>query len=311
MDFKTPVTLLQELCAKRRCTPEFTLFDDVVDTGKPSFVCHVSALGKNAIGKGNSKKVAKHAAAEALLDTLKDMNTSESLPVNEIMCNPYSDEMRENAVGALQNFCLTYMINIPRYEDVSQEGLPHARYFHVKCLIPPHTTEGTGRTKKQAKHVAAYIMLGKLKELVTPVSKREIQEKQNKAIERLCEQLEKDVKLPTNQRPQYFVDGDFDKLFKDKRFFRSEKFIALKCKDEVSVINLRNPIEFFENLMTELNLSWKRITIATIKGCHEEIKCLRVTDFRNVTFFGHGENELLAFKDAVRKALCWFATMGK
>jgi RISC-loading complex subunit TARBP2 len=95
-----------------------------------------------AIGSGRSKKEAKHDAAKCILTRLNQPGISsapepdpeEMLHVMDID-SPYKDMLQENAVGALQELCMTHEIQIPEYKVIGDEGPPHAKQFTVMCQV--------------------------------------------------------------------------------------------------------------------------------------------------------------------------------
>jgi dsRNA-specific ribonuclease len=78
---KTPVSLLQELCAKCGIVPTYEIMSSEGQIHDPIFVYRVTASDIIATAKGNSKKRAKHAAALAVLNEirLKSLGRNEKL----------------------------------------------------------------------------------------------------------------------------------------------------------------------------------------------------------------------------------------
>jgi dsRNA-specific ribonuclease len=94
-----------------------------------------------ATGSGRSKKEAKHDAARCILKKLNELGTSspDSSP-DEIMdisdvASPYKGVLQENAVGSLQELCMTHDIQVPEYKVIGDEGPPHAKQFTVLCQV--------------------------------------------------------------------------------------------------------------------------------------------------------------------------------
>lgn len=95
-----------------------------------------------AIGSGRSKKEAKHDAAKCLLNRLNaqgetsaaDPDTVGVLDVSDIT-SPYKGMLQENAVGALQELCMTNDIQVPEYTVTGDEGPPHAKQFTIMCQV--------------------------------------------------------------------------------------------------------------------------------------------------------------------------------
>jgi dsRNA-specific ribonuclease len=95
-----------------------------------------------AIGSGRSKKEAKHDAAKCLLNRLNaqgvtsatDPDTVGMLDVSDIT-SPYKGMLQENAVGALQELCMTNDMQVPEYTVTGDEGPPHAKQFTIMCQV--------------------------------------------------------------------------------------------------------------------------------------------------------------------------------
>lgn len=162
---KTPVTVLQELCTKRGIIPTYQDLPNSATPHAPCFVCEVMCQDFITQGQGKSKKEAKHAAAESMLKMLAD---------EEVVSSPYENKFKENAIGALADYCEEYGLEVPRYEFVREEGPAHDRRFTERCFVGSYGSETTERSKKQAKQVAALQMLTKLKDMVDPRVKEDI-----------------------------------------------------------------------------------------------------------------------------------------
>ena len=67
---KTPVTILQELMAKIKSTPQYEFHDGKEQTYPKEFICEVKCAGITAIGSGKSKKDAKQCAASSVLEKM-------------------------------------------------------------------------------------------------------------------------------------------------------------------------------------------------------------------------------------------------
>ena len=76
--FRTPISLLQEICTKSLCpAPVYELLDAEGKIHQPTFVFKCILNEKTqAIGKSNTKKKAKHLAALGVLNQLRLENIS-------------------------------------------------------------------------------------------------------------------------------------------------------------------------------------------------------------------------------------------
>ncbi|XP_037075906.1 RISC-loading complex subunit tarbp2-like isoform X3 [Pollicipes pollicipes] len=174
MPSKTPVSLLQELCAKRGITPKYELIQVEGAVHEPTFLYRATVGEFIASGQGQSKKKAKHAVAKAVLDmVLGNQAAPPGAPAPaaqaesplEQLVSPYDDGIPGNPVGQLQELCMAYRYPPPAYELSAEEGLPHERTFTIACRIGTAFTEtGVGKSKKIAKRQASNLMLSKLRE---------------------------------------------------------------------------------------------------------------------------------------------------
>lgn len=162
---KTPVSVLQELCTKRGIIPTYQDLPNSASPHAPCFVCEVMCQDFIARGQGKSKKEAKHAAAESMLKMLAE---------NEAVSSPYENKFKENAVGALFDFCEEYGLPAPVYEFVREEGPAHDRRFTERCFVGSWASEITDRSKKQAKQVVALQMLDRLRKIIDSRVKEDI-----------------------------------------------------------------------------------------------------------------------------------------
>jgi RISC-loading complex subunit TARBP2 len=103
-----------------------------------------------AVGSGRSKKEAKHDAATCILkrlNQLENSSTQEPGPDEVIhipdIPSPYKDMLHDNAVGALQELCMTHEIQIPEYKVIGDEGPPHAKQFTIMCQVSKLVESGS------------------------------------------------------------------------------------------------------------------------------------------------------------------------
>ncbi|GIY26535.1 RISC-loading complex subunit tarbp2 [Caerostris extrusa] len=179
---KTPISLLQELCAINGINPEYQLMSVEGAVHAPTFMYRVRVNEVVATATGQSKKKAKHAAAKAALEALltkeggfQDGFASDGVLVNaenlnEIIAEaavvPAVDEnCSKNPVGALQELCMKMKWQPPYYETEKATGLPHEKIFSIMCMVDSFQTSGEGKSKRLAKRQAADKMLIRLKAL--------------------------------------------------------------------------------------------------------------------------------------------------
>ncbi len=179
---KTPVSFLQEFCMKRKIVPAYQDLHDGTPSNTPVFFCEVTCMEFKTRGQGRSKKEAKHAAAEKMLEILKnrpDINFDEEtneVPIRDDtpIPSPYENKLKENAVGPLTDLCCEYKLPPPDYKFVREEGPPHDKRFTERCYVKSFAFEATEKTKKQAKQVVAHKMVSFLQNTIEPRAKMKI-----------------------------------------------------------------------------------------------------------------------------------------
>ncbi|KAK7789998.1 hypothetical protein R5R35_009210 [Gryllus longicercus] len=176
MGSKTPVSILQEMMARLGTPPTYNLIYDGSGTHTTVFKYRVNASNVTAIGSGRSKKEAKHEAARIALERLATHQIADTQPPGvppeavEVV-TPYKDQLKENAIGALHDMCATNEIPMPDYDLIEEKGAPHEKIFTFVCSVSKQREIGIGRTKKQAKQLAAFNMMNRLKESLSDVLK--------------------------------------------------------------------------------------------------------------------------------------------
>ncbi|XP_026273185.1 interferon-inducible double-stranded RNA-dependent protein kinase activator A homolog B isoform X2 [Frankliniella occidentalis] len=165
---QTAVAVLQELCMKRRWNPPIY---DTVDAGGPPndpiFEVAVTLCnGIKGVGRGRTKKAAKHEAAKKALEQIQERalpDVNINLSPNKPPINPHEDVGGANPVGELQNLCSAKHLPAPVYDVIGDEGEPHEKLFTYKCTVSQRSAQGTARKKQTAKHLSAQNMLAMLK----------------------------------------------------------------------------------------------------------------------------------------------------
>ncbi|XP_032517232.1 interferon-inducible double-stranded RNA-dependent protein kinase activator A homolog isoform X2 [Danaus plexippus] len=167
LPMKTPVSVLQELLARRGTVPKYELVQIEGMIHEPTFRYRVTVADLVALGTGRSKKEAKHSAAKALLDKLTgatpaDQPTNGTVPETSTVVSSFEDKLMGNPVGWLQELCMSRFWPPPSYhaenDDNVARRLPHERQFTIICTLLKRREVGTGKSKKLAKRQAAYKM---------------------------------------------------------------------------------------------------------------------------------------------------------
>jgi len=158
---KTPVTVLQELCVKKKeSAPHYEfLGEESVKENEKIFTYKVSCFGQVSRGTGKAKKDAKHDAACNMLKVL-----AQHMPdVHDVkISSSYAQE--RDAVSELLNICVQR--NLPKAEFILEcaSGPSHSPEFKVVCCVATMKRSASHSTKKGAKQLAALKMLESIQE---------------------------------------------------------------------------------------------------------------------------------------------------
>ncbi|XP_030065799.1 interferon-inducible double-stranded RNA-dependent protein kinase activator A [Microcaecilia unicolor] len=164
---KAPVQLLHEYGTKMGKIPAYDFEKAEGQEHIPIFISRVAVGDVICTGEGQSKKIAKHKAAEAALNILKG-DSSISFPVlNSVVCDiPTQQQHQANPIGLLQEMAVKRGWRLPEYSVTQELGPPHKREFTVTCRIETFVETGTGSTKKVAKRIAAEKLVTRLQNLL-------------------------------------------------------------------------------------------------------------------------------------------------
>ncbi|KAB0799907.1 hypothetical protein PPYR_07787 [Photinus pyralis] len=151
---KSPISVLQEYAmAKGIALPNY---DIVSEDGVFKCIVNIGNIARNA--KATSKKAAKHTAAEKAVSFLQSEGMMFNSIINSTIRPPDESDTRsdiiENKVGELNEFCSRKGLSYPIYEFEEHLGL-----FTARCKLLTEEADGKGKTKKEAKQVAAKRML--------------------------------------------------------------------------------------------------------------------------------------------------------
>lgn len=72
--------------------------------------------------------------------------------------------MNGNAIGILQELCISRRWPPPIYATELEVGLPHERQFTMSCTVLKYNEVAHGRSKKIAKRIAAYKLWQRLQD---------------------------------------------------------------------------------------------------------------------------------------------------
>lgn len=170
-DETNPVGALQERYPYRSLTPTYQLIQTVGASYRPTFTYQVFLADLVAWGSGSSKKLAKQAAARAMLDLLDGKKRSPLLrapassPTVSIATKVdgiKGEFVVGNPVGLLQEFSVKLGLPMPAYYLGLVKGQAHQWNFSIVCKLGGVTFEGLGFSKKEAKRKSALKMLNYL-----------------------------------------------------------------------------------------------------------------------------------------------------
>lgn len=171
---KTPVSILQELCAKKGVTPVYDTIGQEGASHQPKFTIRCTAGDVVGNGQGPSKKVAKQSAAEDVL---------QQLDIEVPAVETEQDEgrsLKDNPVGELQELVTCMGWRKPEYEALEESGPPHNRRFVISVSVDKYKEQGVDQSKRLAKRAAASAMLEVLRKLPADINPGLINRKQKK-----------------------------------------------------------------------------------------------------------------------------------
>ncbi|XP_051164046.1 RISC-loading complex subunit tarbp2-like [Leptopilina boulardi] len=168
---KTPIALLGEYTVKRNPPlPNYIyLGDRMIGANDHEFSFKIIYHEFSVIGKGPTKQMAKHNAAQEMLTLLGQNNSSNNniksllTSTNSLNIQNESPETGINYIGLIHELCAKKKIKSPEFNEKISCG-PHHMNFKIKCQVGDIIEEGIERTKKQAKSEAAKKVWFKLKE---------------------------------------------------------------------------------------------------------------------------------------------------
>lgn len=115
------------------------------------FFTRVSALGREAVGGGVTKKIAKHTAAENLLKKFfcNDADNDDDNEMQSRKC------VEKDSISELMDYCTLKDYHKPSFDCISSCGPSHAPSFTFQCKLNSIVRTATAGNKKLAKQLAA------------------------------------------------------------------------------------------------------------------------------------------------------------
>lgn len=205
---RTPISILQEFCAKRGLSPVFELVSNEGQVHDPVYVYQCTAGNTTAVAKGCSKKKAKHQASYLVLlqllgtnpttpnekTTLRDLQLAAAATLGidygclldggevDFAVRAPAIDPKVNSVGELQEYCQKNMWPSPVYEfNECLPSLTEGYKYHCTVKLWKWKCSGYGVSKKEAKRKAAADFLKAIIEncLSIPVEELEAIEEDN------------------------------------------------------------------------------------------------------------------------------------
>jgi len=180
-ELKSPISLAHEIALKRNMT---VYFEVVRETGPPhmrTFVTKCIVGDFETEGEGNGKKISKKAAAEVMLDRLRQLPPAASAMTgtprtrkappgqkkkskNLIKMDAKGGEQGElgqsiNPISRLIQIQQARKEKEPVYSLVAERGMPRRREFVMQVTVGQQSATGSGPNKKLAKRAAAEALL--------------------------------------------------------------------------------------------------------------------------------------------------------
>jgi dsRNA-specific ribonuclease len=165
-DSKTPVTILQELCVKKKeSAPHYEfLGEELVKENEKIFTYRVSCFGQESRGTGKAKRDAKHDAACNVLKKLAhDMPDVHGMKISS------SHVLERDNISELLNICVQRNLPKAEFELESASGPSHSPEFKIVCCVATMRRSASHSTKKGAKQLAAQKMLATIQEVSRPL----------------------------------------------------------------------------------------------------------------------------------------------
>ncbi|KAF8788662.1 interferon-inducible double-stranded RNA-dependent protein kinase activator A homolog isoform X1 [Argiope bruennichi] len=319
---KTPISLLQELCATNGINPDYQLMSVEGAVHAPTFMYRVRVNDVVATATGQSKKKAKHAAAKAVLEILlsedglfKEGFVSEGVTVNfqtlndviaeSVSAPPVDENCSKNPVGALQEMCMKMRWQPPYYETEKATGLPHEKVFSIMCMVDNFQTSGEGKSKRLAKRQAAENMLNRLKALNI------ISEDEEEAARKF-----EDLKIFDKDDPDNF-QSNLQKTYSKNvlKFLKDLKTSTSTCLQALQEIDVMDPQldcpKLLQSIAAEQNFEIIYIPIEQ-RGKNGECHCLlQITSLPVAVCFGTAATKEDAMISSARNALNFIQLMCK
>ncbi|KAG8223656.1 hypothetical protein J437_LFUL001763, partial [Ladona fulva] len=178
---KTPVSILNEYMFRANKIPQYLLIRSEPGPD-PVFEYEVTIDRVKVTGSGRNKKDAKHVAARNALaelaktdDVIRQQlltNASQTAKGSDPCDNSLiagshnTEQVTENAVGALTTLCLQHDLPAPDYKLMEESGPAHCKNFVIHCVISSLQLVGQSGTKKQAKQLSAKRLIERINELI-------------------------------------------------------------------------------------------------------------------------------------------------
>ncbi|XP_038045270.1 double-stranded RNA-specific editase 1-like isoform X2 [Patiria miniata] len=284
---KTAVSILQEHCAQQGMTPIYTTISQEGQSHQPKFTISCTAGPTVGTGEGVSKKSAKQAAAEAVLQQWDvEIPKLDSVKA-ETVDTP-------NPVGELQELVTYLGWRRPEYDEIEETGPPHDRSFVVGVTVGKFREQGTDKSKRLAKRTAAKSMLDTIKALppdtdpgVEPGTTKP--KKKQAAVAAAATKAAAGCSLQTAEGP------NIDRLCNNPLNFPDPTDI----KDDFEPPSHKNPVQ----VLNEMSIAPLDFVIVSKDGPPHDPFYVMSVQVKGKTFMAEGKKKQKAKETAARAAL--------
>lgn len=173
---KSPISILQEICAQSNRQPPNYFIEEIVQHGIQQFLCTCTCGSRASQAVAQNKRDAKTESANimlAILYSLDDKMVKQKMSPVTIKSGRDAAKIY-NYVGDLNEYASSNNTAYPAYKDKISNDLTKGM-FMMECSFLDLESRGYGANKKQAKQAAAKEMLEKIKILKPTIVPRSSQ----------------------------------------------------------------------------------------------------------------------------------------
>ncbi|VVC31098.1 Double-stranded RNA-binding domain [Cinara cedri] len=163
------ISIIYKYAAKTKILCQFNLLNNSASVSKKKFKYKLILGDNQTIADGTSKKSAKHLVALKMLELIRQHNPrffeTEVKQIDFENQVDVCDNIKVNSVGCLSNLCAINNLGEPVYKLVREERENHTKLYTFSCQVAQMIETATYKTKRHAKNLTAFQMLGKLESM--------------------------------------------------------------------------------------------------------------------------------------------------